>query len=192
MIYEEIETLKPNKPFCGALIEVFPQEIGHNTDTFALSSYFLLKLKKSGVDFAKRCIRKSLTNIMSCARLLVPVSFVKIYWGLEEVDKVNQAVRYYDSLRYDPEDNLTRLKEFCIAIDYLTQHATFEVKDVFAHQTNLYDCGVFVCKHGRCLIQGKDLNFGQDDMNFVRQNIKETLLKSDKFKGQQLESHIHY
>ena len=39
---------------------------------------------------------------------------------------------------------------------------------------------------GTCLIQGKDLDFGQDDMNFLRQNIKETLLKTDKFKGQQL------
>ena len=93
--------------------------------------------------------QEELTNTMSNARLLVPVNFVKTHWGLEEIDKVNQAVRYYDNLRYDPEDNLTKLKEFCTDIDYLTQHATFEVKEDITHQTNLYECGVFVCEHCR-------------------------------------------
>lgn len=180
---EELVVLQPKRWFCGAVVEVFLQEIAHNTDTHVMSSYFVQNLMDRGVGFAKRCVRKSLVRIMASNKLLVPINLNNKHWALAEIDRTQQAIRYYDSLRYDPGTRLEELKEFFIEIDYLTKAASISKLDTIPLQSNTFDCGVFVCEFGRCLIQGKEFNFVQDDMPFIRRNVKEVLLRTDKFKN---------
>ncbi len=178
----ELAVLQPGKWFCGAVIEVFLQETAHNTETFVLSSYFMQNLMDRGESFAKKCLRKSLVRIMASNKLLVPINLNNKHWALAEIDRTGQAVRYYDSLRYDPGTRLEKLKEFFVEIDFITEAASISKLDNIPLQTNTYDCGVFVCEFGRCLIQGKAFNFVQKDMPFIRREVKEVLLKTDRFK----------
>ena len=183
---QELVTLHPKKWFCGAIIEVFLQEIAYGTKTHVFSSYFMTNLRDRGLSFAKQCLRKSLVGIMSSTKLLVPIILNlkkdSAHWALAEIDRTAQSVKYYDSLRFNPGTRLEQLKEFFEEIGYLTKGASVEKLQAIPVQTNTYDCGVFVCEFGRCLIQGKELNFVQDDMPFIRENIKEVLLKTDRFK----------
>ena len=139
------------------------------------NSFFYLLLQKHGYERVARWTRS--IDLFSCSRVILPVHLGS-HWCLAVVDMARKELRYYDSLRGSGERCLRLLAGYLVdemrakqgkTLD-LSKWSKITVKDL-PRQSNGYDCGVFACQYGRCIIADKPFDFTQKDMPFLRKRM---------------------
>ena len=133
-------------------------------------------------------------NIMSFDKLLFPINHSKEHWVLAEIDMQNGIIRYYDSLKSDEKSEKRYAQVVKDLIRWLkdeekhndeAKHMKFPSTDFVAvnvkdcpQQDNGIDCGVFVCMCALHLINDKQLNFDQNDVNLFRKRMVHDIVRA--------------
>lgn len=142
---------------------------------YAMSSLFYPKLQCSGFASVKNWTKK--IDLFSQSLVFFPIH-LGIHWCLALVDFTTKEIKYYDSMGADNKHCLQTLLLY-ISNEYLhkkgqvfdsSNWSFLTVKNI-PQQTNTSDCGVFLCAYAECLSAGKDFNFSQENMAFIRKKI---------------------
>ncbi|XP_022698141.1 uncharacterized protein LOC111265595 [Varroa jacobsoni] len=104
------------------------------------------------------------------------------HWALAAFKKATKSIHYYDSLwRVTTQKREIEINTKLSWIQYyINEHMQFvprirkEQRGV-PQQSNDTDCGIFVCKYAECLAFGMDMDFSQNEMTAIRQEMANEL-----------------
>ena len=140
---------------------------------FALPSTYFSKMEKDGFESIDQWIDKTIS--FNYKIIFIPVCLQK-HWRLLTIDFLTDSISYYDTINANSTKCVTAIKHIGDLIAKKNLKKTIKWKTPKqAHgikQTNDYDCGVFVCLFARYLILNRELDFGQNDISFYRNKIK--------------------
>lgn len=144
---------------------------------YAFNTFFFLALSAKGYSSVSRWTKK--IDIFSKQKLFIPVHIdEESHWCLVCVNFKEKSIKYYDSLG---GRNFKCLK---FILYYLVFEHVDKKKEEFRpdgwllvnekkcpQQTNVWDCGVFICMFAEHLSRNVPLNFTQDDMEDLRKQL---------------------
>lgn len=111
--------------------------------------------------------------------IFFPINIDNKHWVLVVVQILQRRIVYYDSM---DTDNFKYKLYTSTILNYLcakwqsTKSSAFESKEwaiilmeEIPKQKNDYDCGVFICMYADYILEDKNMNFSQSDMEKARQ-----------------------
>jgi sentrin-specific protease 1 len=151
-----------------------PKFIAHN-------SFFYENLIKKGPSSTQGLMRRK--KAPGTALLEVDSVFVPIckgsHWTVGIVRPVAKTIEYFDSMGgsgHQFTDLMHKWLAFQLGDAYIEEEWTVP-RTACAHQTNGYDCGVFVCTNAFCVALGLDTScYAERDMTQQRRNIAAVLI----------------
>jgi sentrin-specific protease 1 len=151
-----------------------PKFIAHN-------SFFYENLIKKGPFSTQGLMRRK--KAPGTALLEVDSVFVPIckgsHWTVGVVRPVAKTIEYFDSMGgsgHQFTDLMRKWLAFQLGDAYVEEEWTVP-RTACAHQTNGYDCGVFVCTNAFCVALGLDTScYAERDMTQQRRNIAAVLI----------------
>lgn len=151
-----------------------PKFIAHN-------SFFYENLIKKGPSATQGLMRRKKapgTSLMEVDSVFVPICKGS-HWTLGVVRPVAKTIEYFDSMG-GSGTQFTNLMRSWLAFqlgDSYIQEEWKVPRTACAHQTNGYDCGVFVCTNAFCVALGLDTScYRECDMTQQRKNIAAVLI----------------
>ena len=124
-------------------------------------------------------------DVFAADQVLGYVSVGAQHWTLMRIDHRTKRVEYYDSAKWDDEDELLPDVLNFLAIEAVKKGEEFDYSEWdikmmnnIPHQNNGNDCGVFVCATAEMLSQGGRLSYSQRDMPAYRAKILADLIRS--------------
>jgi len=158
----------------GEPASTVPKFIAHN-------SFFYENLKKKGPQSTERLMKRK--KVPGKELLKVDSVFVPIcsgaHWTIGVVRPVAKTIEYFDSMGGRPSMFFSQMRawlEYQLGSSYKVDEWT-EPRTACAHQSNGYDCGVFVCTNAFCVAMGLDTScYEERDMIQQRRNIAAVLL----------------
>ena len=140
----------------------------------AFSTHFFPKLNKDGYTSVARWTKE--INLFSFQLIFVPV-FSNSHWTLAVIDVVHKEIRHYDSLNCFNKKCLEVLQEYVkneeenkMPVLKSNKWRLTKAKDI-PKQSNMDDCGVFICKYADYLSLNKDMTFNQTQIPSIRKAI---------------------
>lgn len=145
-----------------------------------LNSFFYTKLSENGYNYdgVRRWTKRRKIDIFSCDLVFFPVNCKNVHWCLGVINVGQQRIEYYDSMGGQ------RGSFFPILRQYLIDEFRDKKKDDLdidewedicpsdiPHQTNGYDCGMFVCKFADYRSDGLDCSFNQTNIQYFRKRM---------------------
>jgi hypothetical protein len=162
----------------------------------AFSSYFyeILSVKGGGYDYSRVRTWTRRFDLFALEKVCVPVHLGN-HWCLAVINFAARRFEYYDSFGHDNEPCLSRLRRYLADehqdkkkapladLDEWTDHVPKNIP----HQTNGYDCGVFMLEFARHAMLRVDnpsadvqFPFAQRDMLDCRNRIALELIEADE------------
>ena len=139
----------------------------------AFSTHFFPKLNKDGYNSVSRWTKE--INLFSFQLILVSV-FSNSHWTLAVINVVHKEIRHYDSLNCFNKNCLEVLQEYVkneenrLPVLKSIKWRLTKAKDI-PKQSNMDDCGVFICKYADYLSLNKDMTFNQTQIPSIRKAI---------------------
>jgi sentrin-specific protease 1 len=151
-----------------------PKFIAHN-------SFFYENLVKKGPSSTERLMKRK--KAAGTALLEVDSVFVPIckgaHWTVGVVRPVARTIEYFDSMGgsgHQFTDLMRKWLAFQLGDAYIEEEWKVP-RTACAHQSNGYDCGVFVCTNAFCVALGLDTScYTERDMTQQRRNIAAVLI----------------
>ena len=144
-------------------------------NVYAMNTFFLPKLMKTGYDSIKRWTRK--IDIFSYDILLVPVH-LDVHWCLAIINLKKKGVFFYDSMGSDKNDILKALLKYLQSEHKNKKNSDFDTSDFHLEnvkeipkQMNGSDCGMFTLKYAEYLSRNASITFTQEDMPYFRRRM---------------------
>ncbi|KAG5671082.1 hypothetical protein PVAND_001296 [Polypedilum vanderplanki] len=150
-------------------------------DIFAFSSFFFGSLKQHGYEGVKRETKN--IDIFKYSIIFIPV-FELNHWTLIIVDFGECKIISYDSIGGKNIDNTKEMIKY-MKQEYLEKKKEKKSFDYLAfeyvtcpHQTNSYDCGVFISYFAKCYGMLKSPSFVQKELKLIRTMMTYEILNS--------------
>ena len=184
----EMLTLCPNQWMGGEVIFAFlMEELGHLENVSILHTYFGEFLKSNSREELNQIYDGQLNTMLNREVVLIPLHLRGNHWAFVVVYKSSNLIEYYDSLlQWDLADHrksivesLQKLHNIFVEEKILNTPVTVSIVNDAPQQTNLNECGLYVCKTAVALIRGEPLNFGGQDLNYYRKTIVKSVLGID-------------
>ena len=144
-------------------------------NVYAMNTFFLPKLMKTGFDAIKRWTRKM--DIFSFDIILVPVH-LDVHWCLALINLKKKCVNFYDSMGSDKNDILKALLNYLEKEHMHKKNSPFDTSDFtlenvkeIPKQMNGSDCGMFTLKYAEYLSRNASITFTQEDMPYFRRRM---------------------
>jgi Ulp1 family protease len=156
-----------------------PKFIAHN-------SFFYENLIKKGPTSTQGLMRRKKAPGLSL--LEVDSVFVPIckgaHWTVGVVRPIAKTIEYFDSMGGNPQPFIKLMRDwlkFQLGEKYIESEWSTP-RTACAHQSNGYDCGVFVCTNAFCVALGLDTTcYDQSDMIQQRRSIAAVLINRGFF-----------
>ncbi|XP_043271206.1 sentrin-specific protease 1-like [Venturia canescens] len=175
---QDLETLNGTNWLNDEVINNYLELIS-DEKTYAMSSFFFPRLHVNGYEAVKRWTRK--VNIFKFEKMIVPINLGN-HWCLAVIDFLARNIVYYDSFGRDNPKYLITLRKYLIEEakekgndQNKKKEWSLATKMDIPRQMNGYDCGVFVCLYTKHVIEKKEMNFTQQEMPQIRQQIRREL-----------------
>ena len=184
----EMLTLCPNQWMGGEVIFAFlVEELGHLENVSILHTYFSEFLKSNSREELNQIYDGQLNTMLNREVVLIPLHLRGNHWAFVVVYKSSNLIAYYDSLlqldladhRKSIVESLQKLHHIFVEERILNTPVTANIVNDAPQQTNLNECGLYVCKTAVALIRGEPLNFGGQDLNYYRKTIVKSVLGID-------------
>eukprot|EP00058_Branchiostoma_floridae_P007438 XP_002592926.1 hypothetical protein BRAFLDRAFT_275692 [Branchiostoma floridae] len=149
-------------------------------DVYCFNTFFYTQLCRKGYQGVKRWTKK--VQIFQKSLLLVPLHLGN-HWCLAEVAVQDKLLFLYDSRGGAYPTCLQRLVSYlcCEAKEREEEDFTWgwggHCKEDIPVQETSGDCGVFVCQYARCIVEGRRIDFSQDDITELRCHMTQELLQ---------------
>lgn len=157
-----------------------PKFIAHN-------SFFYENLIKKGPSSTQGLMRRKKapgTSLLDVDSVFVPICKGS-HWTVGVVRPIAKTIEYFDSMGGNPHSFIKLMREwlkFQLGEKYVEAEWSTP-RTACAHQSNGYDCGVFVCTNAFCVALGLDTScYDECDMLQQRRIIAAVLINSG-FKG---------
>jgi hypothetical protein len=151
-----------------------PKFITHN-------SFFLQTLRNKGAKATERLMKRKKApgvSLMEVDSVFVPICSGN-HWTIGVVRPVAKTIEYFDSMGGRSQDFVKLMREwlsFQLGKLYKEEEWTIP-RTGCAHQSNGWDCGVFVCTNALCVAMGLDTScYYERDMTQQRRNIAAVLI----------------
>lgn len=174
---DELRTLSGGNWLCGGVINTYLEEIssGRN-DTAIMSSYFCESLAARGIKTTITTRKRTIRRLKKAKIIIVPVfQNTRRHWTLATISE-NQ-INFYDSLNMSIPKIVETLAEFMFQTDIVTNDYIINMVPGIPRQSNFTDCGIFVIQYARCIIQRKVMDFDQSEIDFLRADVGQALLR---------------
>eukprot|EP01133_Synstelium_polycarpum_P006709 gene6709-7802_t len=161
-------------------MEVLKKRQADNPQTFPkchfFNTFFYQLLCNNNGTYSYQRVKRwtAKVDIFTYDKVLIPVHMGN-HWCLSVINIKEKKLEYFDSLSGDNYVCLQKLRKYLE--DEMTDKSKpgalnlTEFKDVMhkdiPHQSNGYDCGVFLCKYADFTSRGSPLNFTQKDITLV-------------------------
>jgi len=142
---------------------------------YAFNTFFYEALSNKGYSNVCRWTKK--IDIFSKTKLFIPILFKNSHWCLVYVSFAEKYIKYYDSMGKKNSECLNLILNYLKLEHYDKKGKQFPYKMVLTNedncpqQSNMWDCGVFVCMFAEYLSRDARLNFSQNHMNKFRIQI---------------------
>ncbi|XP_078613563.1 uncharacterized protein LOC144883149 [Branchiostoma floridae x Branchiostoma japonicum] len=149
-------------------------------DVYCFNTFFYTQLCRKGYQGVKRWTKK--VQIFEKSLLLVPLHLGN-HWCLAEVSVADKLLFLYDSRGGAYPTCLQRLVSYLCCEAKERGEADFtwgwggHCKEDIPVQETSGDCGVFVCQYARCIVEGRRIDFSQDDITELRCHMTQELLQ---------------
>ncbi len=184
----EMLTLCPNQWMGGEVIFAFlVEELGHLENVSILHTYFGEFLKSNSREELNQIYDGQLNTMLNRDIILIPLHLRGNHWAFAIVYRSSDLIEYYDSLlqwdladhRKSITESLQKVHRIFVEEKILNMPVTVSIVNDAPQQTNLTDCGPYLCKTAVALIKGEPLNFGGEDLNYYRKTIVKSVLGID-------------
>lgn len=155
--------------------------IARNMDSkcVILNSFFFTKLRDNSMDQPLKHIDKDNKGIDSLDLIVFPLH-EKYHWCLVVIYIKKKEIIFYDSfLIFDSNrlkkcfSLLTNFFSLKYGENFIAHEWTIHYAEDIPEQKNGYDCGVFMLQFAKYLTAGKTIDFTQQDIPNLRQEIME-------------------
>lgn len=146
---------------------------------YAFNTFFYLALSNYGHE--KVCRWTKNVDIFSKKKIFIPIHLEEEnHWCLACIDFEEKSIKYYDSLGGRNFKCLKLILQYLVFEHFHKKKKEFlpngwSLKNMTTQcpqQSNLWDCGVFVCTFAEYLARDEHFNFSQKDMSKFRKKIK--------------------
>jgi sentrin-specific protease 1 len=151
-----------------------PKFIAHN-------SFFYENLIKKGPSSTQGLMRRKKApgaSLLDVDSVFVPIC-KGAHWTVGAVRPIAKTIEYFDSMGGNPQPFIKLMREwlkFQLGEKYVESEWSTP-RTACAHQSNGYDCGVFVCTNTFCVALGLDTScYDECDMLQQRRNIAVVLI----------------
>ncbi len=165
----------------GEIVNAFLHEIVAGKDIGMPSTYFGVKISKAQETGYKGLLRQQTIDqwLNETSKLFIPLHQPE-HWTLCVVERANNTIYHYNSLiKCTSEQNelLKGIASYLEYIGYTSNTNIIQLKNI-PQQNNGYDCGVFTCAYAYYAVMNKEIDFGQEQMQYFRLKIIKELMKS--------------
>lgn len=180
---KSIRTVMPNcwvnDEIINSYLNLLPEQTKLGQKLSKLNSAFYTMLENQGVQSRRRASRKQIDSFRNTL-VLMPLHLKDSHWALGVIDLRNKEIRYMDSLGYhrEGEQFFANMRAFLQAeqphrpeLRTLNLNDWKNVRVAVPTQNNGVDCGVFTMMYARHISEGKALNFTQQDIPAMREQI---------------------
>ncbi|KAI0137165.1 hypothetical protein BJ170DRAFT_46171 [Xylariales sp. AK1849] len=154
----------------------------HTPKCVALNSFFWSQILSSGVKGKERMLKRvwGLTpqNFFDVDSILIPIN-AEHHWTFVIIRPSRQEIAYVDSFHSTRRDRLEKIHQFIHAFigDRYNEEDWKTVTFKTPHQTNSWDCGMFVITNATYLALGLDPSgYNQVDLPLQRRRIAASIL----------------
>lgn len=138
---------------------------------------YLGKLSKEGFDRAKRIFKKSLSKISHGSLILSPVC-MHSHWTLIALDLETMRLDYYDSMGGMNSAGINIFLELLRDVGIVKRvEVTYPQNIPLQKPGDTTNCGVFVCRYAKAIIEGRHSTLTQEDITTFRRTIALTILQ---------------
>ncbi|KAL0030159.1 hypothetical protein WJX77_000669 [Trebouxia sp. C0004] len=118
-------------------------------------------------------------------KIFVPINLKdEFHWIAAVIDLEHNIITSYDSLQNAQTERMQILAQWIAEQSALEPHAPkykasdFQIRDAkdIPKQKNSVDCGIFVIKYAQSLVEGKRMDFSQETMPSIREQMHCSLL----------------
>ena len=182
----DLERLDSNGIFegklSGEIINAFLIEIISGKNIAMPSTYFGNKIKDPRFNYDNIMRKKVVEHWLNKTNKAIIPLHQQEHWTLCVVERKNNTIYHYNSLincTSNQEEMLEDIAKYLEHIGYIKDAQIVQLTNI-PQQNNNFDCGVFTCVYGYYAAIEKEIDFGQEHMEYFRMRIIKELMKSDK------------
>ncbi|CAG9331301.1 unnamed protein product [Blepharisma stoltei] len=177
--YKDIKLLRPRTWINDEVVNAYLKllEVPENVHIFNSFFYEYISGMHATNDWdvrkLKRILKKQgLDNLFTKDFLIFPINLDKNHWVVAQVNNKDKCIEYHDSFGDGSFEKVCETIDECIGVLNREEVNCYKYQSMIVpQQDNYYDCGVFMLQTIRCLVEKREFDYSQDQIDFIRKII---------------------